>query len=314
MRVLFTGLGSIGRRHLRIVQEEWSNAECLAYWSGKSDRPTPAGVSEFSDLDTALASDPDMAFITNPTALHVETAHRCADAGCDLFIEKPLSHSRDGVDGLIETVDNAGVVTHVGCQLRFHPVIREVRAALDEGRVGDVYSFRAFAGSYLPEWRPEQDYRESYSAKPELGGGVVLDLIHEIDYSHWLFGPIETVTGYADQVSHLDVETEDIAEFVCRTETGQIGSIHLDYVRRTGRRDLEIIGEYGVIEADLNAGTVTVDGENGQSTAEFEFERDDLFRRQLSYVRECVDSRESSMNDLTEAKRVLEVALEVVGR
>ncbi len=312
MLVLFVGLGSIGRRHLRIVQNEWPDAECLAYRSGNTNRATPTEVSEFNNIDTALATDPDIAFITNPTSLHVKTARQCAEAGCHLFIEKPLSDSLDGVDELIEAADNADVVTHVGCQLRFHPVIQDVRSALDDEIIGDVYSFRAYAGSYLPDWRPEQDYRKSYSAKSELGGGVVLDLIHEIDYAHWLFGPIETLTGYTNQISHLDIETEDITEFVCRT-AGQIGSFHLDYIRPTERRDLEVIGECGVIEADLNKGTVTIDSKNRKQITEHEFERDDLFRRQLDYFRGCIDSPDVSMNNLTQAKKTLQVALQIRG-
>jgi predicted dehydrogenase len=308
MRVLFAGLGSIGRRHLRLLQSKYPSFDYIAYRSGQSDEPAPKSVTEFSDLEEALSTDPDIAFITNPTALHVQVGTRCAEAGCHIFVEKPLSHSLEGVDELIAVADDRDLVTHVGCQLRFHPVLQTVRSWLDDGVIGDVYGFRAYSGSYLPDWQPERDCGESYRAKRKLGGGVVLDLIHEIDYANWLFGPVDSVTGFSSRASHLPIETEDIAEIVLDTRGGAVGSVHLDYVRRTPRRDLEVIGEKGVIEADLDAGTVAADGDTVRST-DFEFERDDLFREQRDYFLDRIRSGSRSMNDLREAKQVLQLAL-----
>jgi predicted dehydrogenase len=308
-RVLFTGLGSIGSRHLRLLRERDESFDLHAFRSGATDWDSPDDVTDHDSLDAALAADPDIAFVTNPTALHVRTATKCARAGCDLFVEKPLSHTLDGVDELVRAATERDLITYVGCQLRFHPVLQAVKSALDDGEIGTVYSFRAYSGSYLPDWRPGQDYRDSYSADPDLGGGVVLDLIHEIDYSYWLFGDVSEQRAWTGQVSGLDVRTEDLAEILLETDSGAVGSIHLDYYRPEPRRTLEITGSDGLISADLNEGTLErrLDGE--PSVERFQYERDDLFRSQHDYFLSHVRNREPCENDFPEGKRVLKIAL-----
>ncbi len=311
MKILFTGLGSIGKRHLRLLREHEERFDFHAYRSGETETETPEDVIEHRSLDSALESHPDVAFITNPTVEHLSTAIRCASSGCDLFIEKPLSDTISGVDELEELVNENNLITYVGCNLRFTPILKTVREVLSNNRIGAVLSFRAHAGSYLPEWRPNQDYRESYSAAPELGGGVVLDLIHEFDYLYWLLGEMRTVTGHTGQISSLEIRSEDIAEVVLETETQAIGSIHLDYFRRTPKRTLDITGEYGVIRADFNNKTIQVDTTQTTDNYSFDYERDDVYRDQLEYFISHVRSREECQNNVTEARRVLQIATEV---
>jgi predicted dehydrogenase len=311
MRVLFTGLGSIGRRHLRLLREREEVDDILAFRSGTSASPTPEGVTEHSELEAALEANPDVAFVTNPTALHVETALQCGRAGCDLFIEKPLSHSLEGVAELCSVAASEDLVTCVACQLRFDPILRWVQESLESGRIGEILSHRAYSGSYLPDWRPDQDYTDSYSARGDLGGGVVLDLIHEIDYTYWLFGDVDCLSAEVDKVSQLDIETADIAEVVLRTEEGTIGNIHLDYMRRTPRRTLEVIGSEGTIHADLIEQSVTVDGPDEKTTKSFEYSRDAVFREQLDAFLGHVENGTACQNDVWEGKRTLQIALDI---
>jgi predicted dehydrogenase len=307
MHVLFTGLGSIGRRHLRLLRDSERDVTISAY--RHRDAEGIDGVTEYTSLAGALDGEPDVAFITNPTFRHVDTALACAEAGCDLFIEKPLSHTREGIETLLDAVEQRDLITYMGCQHRFNPVLQQVADLLAGGDCGTVYSFRATAGSYLPDWRPGQDYRESYSADPEQGGGVVLDLIHELDYTHWLFGEVTDVTGNTGQCSSLEIDTEDTAEIVLETEAGSIGSVHLDYVRPVPRRTLEVVCADGIVEGDLRDGTVSLEREGGTQRWSFNFERDDLFRAQLESFFHHVESREPCANDIREGKRVLEIAL-----
>lgn len=310
MRVLLVGYGSIGRRHAKLLQGTDEVGDMLAYRSG-SDSAHIEGIREVYDFQEALSADPDVAFVTNPTGMHVETAVRCAKVGCDLFIEKPLSHAMDGVDRLCEVVKEKDLVTMMGCQLRFDPILQTVERRLADGAVGDVRSFDAVAGSYLPDWRPERDYRETYSASVKLGGGVVLDLIHELDYVDWLFGEIATTRAIVDRVSDLDIETEDIAEIACRTTQGTVGRIHLDYFRRPRRRDLEVVGSEGVLRADLEGKTLSLTNPTGTDRESFEYEPDERLRRQLDQFFEHVKTRESPENDVGTGKRVLQTALDV---
>jgi predicted dehydrogenase len=262
-------------------------------------------------LDTALAVEPDIAFITNPTSLHIETAITCAKAGCHLFIEKPLSDSLAGVDELLTLVERNNLITYIGCQLRFHPVLQHIASLLQQNTIGELYSYRGYSGSYLPHWRPEQDYRNSYSADPNMGGGVVLDLIHEIDYAYWLFGDTVDIRSWIGQVSDLEIDTEYVAEIILETETGVVGQIHLDYYRPTARRTIEITGSSGTIRGDLIDGRVRISTNHTTETEEFDFERNDLYERQLDSFLSHIQSGTPCKNDLREARRVLEIALEI---
>jgi predicted dehydrogenase len=306
---LFFGLGSIGRRHLSVLQDLEPSVDVHAYRSGTADPDAFPAVTQHDELDEALAVDPDVAFITNPTSLHVKTAIRAAEHGCHLFIEKPLSDSLEGTEQLCRIATANDLFTYVACVFRFHPVLTYIKTQLEDEVVGTVYNYRVFSGSYLPDWRPDQDYRESYSADPEMGGGVVLDLIHEIDYAYWLFGDVVDTKAWVGQLSELEIESEDLAEAILRMESGVVGQIHLDYYRREPRRTIEIVGSDGIITGDLLAGTVTVKTNQETMQKEFEFERNDLFRSQLSHFLTHVRNDEPCDNDVEQGTTVLEIAL-----
>lgn len=313
MKVLITGLGSIGNRHARILQDDFRNVDIVAYRSGYSKRGNQFDIPEYTSLKQALHTDPDVAFITNSTHKHIDTALRCARAGCHLFIEKPLSHTLEGVDQLIAEANERNLITHVGSQLRFDPILNRVKHMISEEQLGKVISYRAIASSYLPDWRPNQDYRESYSADPDRGGGVVLDLIHEIDYTSWLFGTPSDVNfriGYTDT---LEIETEAIAEAIFLNGDDIIGNIHLDYCRRQPRRTLEVICEMGTIIADLEEGKLKVEYPSSEEISSFDYDRDQRFKTQLDYFIDRVQSKKQSDISLREGKEVLETALKIKG-
>jgi predicted dehydrogenase len=294
-----------------LLKELSKDIDLIAYRSGTSALGNDLGVREYTQLEEALNADPDAAFITNPTAKHVETAFPCAKAGCDLFVEKPLSHNLEGIDNLIAVADEKNLITYVGCQLRFDPVLNATRDRLQNEDLGKVLSFRVTAGSYLPDWRPDRDYRDSYSADPDRGGGVVLDLIHEIDYSHWLFGPLRCIASDLGYTDTLDIESEAIAEAIMRTSDGILGSIHLNYCRRQPQRALEVVCENGTLITDLKARTLTIEYSSSTETETFNYGRDERFRKQLAYFLEHVERREPCENDLREGKEILQVALDV---
>lgn len=203
LRALIVGLGSIGQRHARNLRALLgADVELLAYRArglshviadGGATNPHESvserlAITEYATLDEALARRPDIAFVCNPTRLHLAAAQRIAEADCHLFLEKPISDTLDGVDELARTVRDRGLITVVGCQLRFHPLLRRVHAVLREGALGGVTAARIACGEYLPGWHPYEDYRTTYAARRDLGGGVILTLIHELDYAYWLFG------------------------------------------------------------------------------------------------------------------------------
>jgi predicted dehydrogenase len=146
-----------------------------------------------------------------------------------------------------------------------------------------------------------------------MGGGVVLDLIHEIDYARWLFGDLESVKAHVGSVSALDIETEDIAEIICRTTNGAIGRIHQDYFRRRPKRRLEVVCSDGVVEADIQNHTVDWTTLGDEHHRSFDYERNERFRRQFEYFLEHVKTDTPCENDVATGKRVLQTALNVRG-
>jgi predicted dehydrogenase len=173
-----------------------------------------------------------------------------------LFIEKPLSHTPEGLSELQQLVADRRLVSIVGCNMRFHPGPRRVKQLLVEGAIDQVLFARVYTGSYLPEWRPQQDYRHSYSAQAALGGGCLLDCIHEIDLARWYLGEVAEVFCLAGHVSRLEFEVEDVALLTCRHQSGVVSEIHLDYLQRTYERGCQIVGEDGSIFWDYQTGEV----------------------------------------------------------
>jgi len=253
VKALVVGLGSIGRRHAR----NWARSglgDVLVCRTTRQPPPEPLGIEyrELHDVDDALAERPDVVLVTNPTSLHLETARRALDAGSHVLVEKPLSHTLDGVEALAQT----DRVVLVGYNLRFHPGLQRLRSLLHGGAIGKPLSVRAEVGEYLPDWHPWEDYRASYSARRDLGGGPVLTFSHEIDSVYWLLGMPTSVTAVATHASALEVDTEDVAEIVLRYADGAIASIHMDYVRRPTRRQVEVLGERGTLRWEYEANRV----------------------------------------------------------
>jgi predicted dehydrogenase len=219
-------------------------------------QPQPLGVpvQEFHALDEALAERPDVVLVTNPTSLHVQTALRALETGAHVFIEKPVSNTLDGVPRLLKQAQDRVVM--VGYNLRFHPGLQRLRQLLHRGAIGKPLSVRAEVGEYLPAWHPWEDYRRSYSGRKELGGGAVLTFSHELDAVYWLLGEPASVTAVTAHVSALEIDTEDVAEIVLTFPSGALASIHLDYVRRPARRQVEIVGEEGVVRWEYDANRI----------------------------------------------------------
>ena len=168
------------------------------------------GLPVEDDLEKVLEKfHPDIVLVTNPTARHLDVAIQAANSGCNLFIEKPISNSMDRVDELESALANGGGKLLIGYHFRYSPGLRFAKSLVDEGAIGRPIQARVYWGEYLPDWHPWEDYRDSYSARSELGGGVVLTLSHPFDYLRWLFGDVEEVLGTIGNSGSLELEVED---------------------------------------------------------------------------------------------------------
>lgn len=313
MKFLIAGVGSIGRRHLRNLRQVGAG-DLLAYRT--LQRPVPeldGAVPIFANLDEALDQKPDAVFVTNPTSLHVATALAAARRGCHVFIEKPLSHSLDGVDELRTVVEASDLVALVGCNLRFHPLLRRARDLLRDGAIGQVTGARLEVGEYLPDWHPGEDYRTGYSARRDLGGGVILTLIHELDYAYWIFGDIEHVYAVAGRRSGLAIDVEDTADILLRSRAGVTINVHMDYIQRPPTRTLRVTGEEGTLRWDYYQGRLALYSVQTKAWQEWAeppgSDRNQMFLDEVSHFLDCLHGRARPLIPLREGKRVLEVAL-----
>jgi predicted dehydrogenase len=314
MKVLIAGLGSVGQRHLRNLLSA-GVTDIIAY--RRRGLPVPEvdhhGIPVYEDLEAALDQRPHVVFVTNPTSQHIEVALAAAERGCDLFIEKPLSHDLARVDDLIRLTAEKQLVAMVGCNFRFHTGLLQVREYLQARSVGRAITARAHAGEYLPDWHPGEDWRAGYSARRDLGGGVILTVIHELDYLSWMFGAVSRVFAMSGTWSSLGTEVEDAAEILVEFADGVHASIHLDYVQRPRTRTLEVIAEGGTIRWDFYAGRLSVyDAATAtwtESAAPGFNERNTMYQDELRHFLACVVARRQTAVPLEEGKRVLEAAL-----
>jgi len=272
---------------------------------------------EFSELDEALARNPDLAIICNPTSLHIPVALAAAKAGCHLFIEKPLSHSLEWCDKLLELVQQRQLTTMVGCQFRFHPLLLKLRDEIRIGRIGEVVGARAEWGEYLPKWHPWEDHRNSYSARTNLGGGAILTLIHPLDYLRWIFGGVKNVHSSMRSVPSLQTETsDDLAEVTLEFESGVIGQVHLDYIQSPAVHVLTVLGDEGRAELQFNTGALTWHGKDGSrvvDTAPDGFERNVMFVDEMRHFVGCVEQHKTTCVTLEDGIESLKLALRAKG-
>lgn len=311
MRFLVVGTGSIGTRHARnliAMGHEVSGWDARAEQLNLARRAAP-GLLAAAGLGPGLASKPDAVLVCTPPASHVVVARQAVEAGCHVFVEKPVAHLSDEVPALLDTAKRAGRLFAVGFNLRFLPSLRRVKALVDAGRVGRVYSASASFGFYLPAWRAGRDYTDNYAVSAAAGGGVLLDLVHEFDYLGWLFGEARELCSAASHVSALAGDTEDLAEVTVRFVSGVLAQVHVDYLRRAYRRDLEVIGADGVITWDYASRAVTVLGpepERGEAIdASDDGPNEDMYVSELRHFIACLEGHEKPLTDGWEALRSL---------
>lgn len=266
MKVLVVGTGSIGQRHISNLTHLGAEVAAFSYRStGGALRSPHVGTRLVENLADAMQEDFDGVVIANSTDLHMEVALQAARHKKGLFIEKPLSVSLAGCDELQALVASHALVVEAGFMLRFHPNLIWIKQYLADGALGDLLHFRAAVGQWLPDWRPGTDHRVGYGAFRNTGGGVIFDLIHELDLVQWLAGAVADVTSMTSKAECLEIETEAIAQIGLRLKSGILAQIHLDYVRPVYGRTLEIVGTHGLLSWDYTMGTVLLSRSKGST-------------------------------------------------
>lgn len=308
MKLLIAGLGSIGRRHLNNLLQ--LGAEDIIVYRHAGGRDKDFNIPFFTDLDEALSQKPKAVLICNPTALHMPVAIKAAKAGVNIFLEKPLSSDLDGVSEFIKIIEDKKIITMVGYQFRFHPALQKIKQLIDDGVLGKIIFGRVEAGQYLPDWHPGEDYSQGYAARRDLGGGVILTLIHELDYLSWILGKPESVSAISGHFSGLEIDVEDLAEITVKYKNNIIGQCHLDYLQKSPSRWLKIVGEKGEIFWDYFKNKVELfDGAWRTVYHDADFDRNDMFLAEMKHFLACLKGEARPAVSVEEDLQTLKLAL-----
>lgn len=327
MKILIAGLGSIGRRHFRNLIA-LGQTDLVLYRTLKATLPDDelAGYPVETDLAEALEKHkPDAVIVANPTALHLDVAIPAAEAGCAVLLEKPIAEDLSRVDELRRAAEKNGNRFLVGFQFRYHPTLNKARDLIQTGALGRILTVHAHWGEYLPNWHPWEDYRESYAARDDLGGGVIRTLTHPIDYLRFLLGEVAELRAMQGHISALELTgVEDVAEIALKFQGGAIGGLHVNYFQRPPVHRIEIVGSAGTLRWDNADGVLHLleisdpfgtwsDRPTAVVHEKFPtpdgFERNQLFVAQTTHFLEVASGASAPICSLEDGIRALELAL-----
>lgn len=306
LKICFAGLGSIGKRHLRdlakIIKSSERSIDALRSGHGNEiQKDILEQINTIYHEISELPKDYDIIFITNPTYLHYDTIKELVEHTKHMFIEKPVFQFP--IQDVSELNLKSSSVYYVAAPLRYGPVVSKLKELVTKE---NVYSVRAICSSYLPDWRKGTDYRKNYSAIKEKGGGVELDLIHEMDYITYLFGMPQEVKHYAGKFSDLEIDSDDLGVYLLKYSEKLI-EIHLDYFGRKARREIELYCKDYTIAGDLINNTIIY--RYSDHIEELPLKEDNDFVDEIKAFLAMTEGSRINDNDIEHANEVLKLAL-----
>jgi len=255
MKIAVLGTGSIGMRHLGVIRDLGLGAVAVPIRKEREQTLKSGGWDTASSMEQARDMGAVAAVIATDTSRHVRDAETALGLGLSVLCEKPLAPTAAEALSLRAWSRPGAPVTAVGCCLRFDEGLRRLRDRL--GDIGPLSSVRIECRSYLPDWRPDTDFRRSYSARAGEGG-VLRDLIHEVDYALWLFGEPRAVSGRILNRGILGIQSEEQAEGIWESPSGAMVSVGLDYLSRMPERFVRVSGDSGEIRYDFIQRKMTI--------------------------------------------------------
>ena len=313
LKVLVVGYGSIGKRHVRNLLSN-TKSQIVIYTKRKNlTSLDKKRVKIFDSLSKCLLEKPDIGFITNETAYHIQTAIKLAREKLDLFIEKPLSNSMKDIMVLKNLVKRNKLIVQMGYNLRFHECINKIRQLVKQNKIGRVISIQAENGSYLPDWHPSEDYKKGYAGKKKLGGGIILTQIHDVDYLFWIFGNPKSLFSISGKYSNLDISVEDYSASIIQFKNKITAELHLDFFQGPEYRKCKIKGTNGIIFWDSINNEVKVYNNRKKRWVSIlklkNYERNQMYIDEIIHFIKCVKNRKKTINSLDEGIKTLNIAL-----
>mgnify|MGYP001160088525 FL=1 len=291
--IIIVGLGSIGRRHLRLVREVRPDIFIILVRSGKGEKWPEEKLADLivNTIFEAVKIRIDAAIISTPVISHVADAIKLIQNEIPILLEKPLSHKLDLAEKLYKAWLEKKTLVLIGYCLRHTAAASFFYKKIQDSNIGNILSVSIKCESYLPKWRPDQDYRNTVSARKELGGGALLELSHEIDYANWFFGPFKSVSSILINSKTLDIDVEDMVDILLETHNNKPVYIHLDFCSKISSRFCSVKTDKGELKWDINKNNITwKDHKSINNTWKFEEGRDEMYINQLNHFFDCVET------------------------
>ena len=312
MKIAVIGYGSIGKRHIQNLLNI-KNIEIIICTKQNIKNKNIKKIKIVKSMLECIKEKPDVGIIANETSKHVKAANELAKQSIDIFIEKPLSNTTKDLKVLKKTIEKQNIISQMGCNFRFHPCIIKMKEIVEKNTIGKIISVTAESGSYLPDWHPYEDYTKGYAARDDLGGGIVLTCIHEIDYLYWILGDVKEVFSVTGKFSKLKVSSDDMSSIILKFKNNVIGELHLDYFQRPNFKSCKIRGEKGAIYWDSDHNEVKIHLTNKKRWETVlkigKYERNKMYILEINHFLKCVKTRKPSINDIKEGIRTLEISL-----
>lgn len=313
MRIAVVGTGSIGRRHIgNLLRLGYDDV--LAVSEKKKIKTLEVGsrnVRVVNHIDAALHSTVDTMFICNPTGLHFRYLEKAIEAGKHVFVEKPVGSMMGDFISLRKQSEQKKLIIAVGHQFRFNPHLEELREKVKANFMGSIFRVEAIQGEHIADYHPGEDYRESYAARKDLGGGILLTQIHQIDYLNWIFGPFSRVFAVSRQPSILGIDVEESVSYFLESHSGCPIYGHMDFLSRPKTVSIRIMGDERSMIWDYYGGKLICSNQGNVDEEAITFERP-LDRNQmfLDVVRDFLEAAESGgkpRSDLTDGVAALRI-------
>jgi predicted dehydrogenase len=331
MKILFIGLGSIGQRHLQNFQELYSDKHtifCLResksnlyIKNGKAlsvdNLANQYAITEITNIDDALNVKPDIVFITNPSSKHIDFSLKFAKIGAHLFIEKPLSTSMKNIHKLKKHIESKKLICMIAYQARFHPLISMISKIIQSKKYGKIISAHIEWGTYLPDHHKYEDYKISYASRKDLGGGVLLSLIHEIDILLYLFGKPTKFYAIESTTSNLGIDVEDTVFSLFQYKKNNNSfpvSLSLSFAQVHETRSIKISFQDAFLTFDWSTNIINIfNNEKLIKTYNVSnnFERNTMFIDELKYFMNCIKHNKTAIPNIDDGIESLKLTLNI---
>ncbi|NQU63800.1 MAG: Gfo/Idh/MocA family oxidoreductase [SAR324 cluster bacterium] len=309
-RILVVGLGSIGKRHLQVLRDHWPDIYISVLRSSTGNDVPEEKLADkiVYTIEEAIDTKVQSAIIAIPAPYHLYAAKKFIEHGVHILVEKPLTESLASARELGSDLSKSTTVGLVGYCLRYDPNATKFKQLLEQKSIGDVLQVSIECGSYLPDWRPGQNYKKNVSSVKSLGGGVLLELSHEFDYARWFFGEIETVFAQYNNSSTLGIDVEDQADLLLTTKAGFPISVHIDFNTRYTRRYCTARGTKGDLIWDAVNNQIILNIVGKAPIVETEnHDRNYIYVEQIRHFWDCIENNTTPNVSFTDGIKVLQI-------